>query len=84
VAVRRHGLQDLQKHRGAEHDAENKDRASWIGEAEESTERSKRDDVLKMSKGSHRRAHQERRELEIDAIDEVDMRQRGIGDRDDR
>ena len=42
------------------------------------------EDVFKMSVGLHRRPHQERRELEIDGIDETDMRQRRIGYRDDR
>jgi hypothetical protein len=37
-----------------------------------------------MSVGSNRRVHQKRRELEIDGIDKIDMRQRRIGYRDDR
>jgi hypothetical protein len=38
VSVRRHGLQNLQKRRDSKHDAENKNCASRIGEAEEGTE----------------------------------------------
>ncbi|MEY2538269.1 MAG: hypothetical protein QOG67_2009 [Verrucomicrobiota bacterium] len=78
------GLRDFEERGGAQYDAANQDCASGIGEAKQRAEDREGDDMYKVGVGAHLRPHQERREFEIDRVDETDLGQGGVGDGNDR
>lgn len=83
MAVGCHRLQDLKESRATKNKEANQQDAAGIGEAEKRSDDGEYNDVLNVGIGLHFRPHQERRELEIDRVNEADMGQRGVGNEDD-
>ena len=82
MTVRCQRLRDFEEYGGAEDDAADQKKAFGVSKRDEGAELGKCDDVLEMGIGLHFRLPQQRRQLEINPINEADLGQGGVGNDD--